>query len=71
MHGKCGNVDRLSKTRRMMPVNGSKLYPRSSVAFPVIPRARCSAMADATAALLKEYGLGAVRLIYIPGGYPQ
>ena len=63
----------LSKTRAMMPDVVERLktlirYP--SVAFPGYPPGPVSAMADATAALLKEYGLGAVRLIDIPGGYP-
>ncbi len=63
----------LSKTRAMMPDVVEQLktlirYP--SVAFPGYPPGPVSAMADATAALLKEYGLGAVRLIDIPGGYP-
>jgi acetylornithine deacetylase/succinyl-diaminopimelate desuccinylase-like protein len=63
----------VSKTRAMMPDVVKQLknlirYP--SVAFPGYPSGPVTAMADATAALLKEYGLQAVRLIDIPGGYP-
>ncbi len=63
----------LSKTRALMPDVVEQLkslirYP--SVAFPGYPSEPVNAMADATAALLKEYGLQDVRLIDIPGGYP-
>jgi acetylornithine deacetylase/succinyl-diaminopimelate desuccinylase-like protein len=63
----------LSKTRALMPGVTEKLknlirYP--SVAFPGSSPKPVTAMADATAALLKEYGLPSVRLIDIPGGYP-
>jgi len=43
-------------------------YP--SVAFPGFPEKPVRAMADATVALLKKYGLSNARLIDIPGGYP-
>jgi len=63
----------LSKTRALMPDVREKLknlvrYP--SVAFPGYPPEPVNAMADATVALLKEYGLEDARLIDIPGGYP-
>ncbi|MFA6363990.1 M20/M25/M40 family metallo-hydrolase [Methanoregula sp.] len=62
-----------SKTRALMPDVVEKLkslirYP--SVAFPGYPSEPVNAMADATAALLKEYGLQDICLIDIPGGYP-
>ena len=65
--------DIVSKTRTLMPEIVEQLkslirYP--SVAFPGYPPEPVNAMADATAALLREYGLQAVRLIDIPGGYP-
>jgi acetylornithine deacetylase/succinyl-diaminopimelate desuccinylase-like protein len=43
-------------------------YP--SVAFQDYPSQPVYAMADATVALLKRYGLQSVRLLDIPGGYP-
>ncbi|MGA2698877.1 MAG: M20/M25/M40 family metallo-hydrolase [Methanoregula sp.] len=63
----------VSKTRALMPDVTEKLkslilYP--SVAFPGCPPEPVQAMAVATAALLREYGLPDVRLIDIPGGYP-
>ena len=62
-----------SRTRALMPDVTEKLknlirYP--SVAFPGAPQKPVTAMADATAALLREFGLQDVRLIDIPGGYP-
>ena len=62
-----------SKTRALMPDITEKLknlirYP--SVAFPGYPPGPVTEVADATAALLREYGLPDVRLIDIPGGYP-
>ena len=62
-----------NKTRTLMPDVEEKLkrlvrYP--SVAFPGYPSGPVTAVADATAALLREYGLPGVRLIDIPGGYP-
>jgi acetylornithine deacetylase/succinyl-diaminopimelate desuccinylase-like protein len=61
------------RTRALRPDVTEKLknlirYP--SVAFPGYPPEPVNAMANATAALLKEYGLESVRLIDIPGGYP-
>jgi acetylornithine deacetylase/succinyl-diaminopimelate desuccinylase-like protein len=63
----------IAKTRAMMPGVTEKLknlirYP--SVAFPGYPPEPVMAMANATAALLKEYGMHDVRLLEIPGGYP-
>jgi len=43
-------------------------YP--SVAFPGYPAEPVNAMAEATVAVLKQYGLQDVRLMDIPGGYP-
>ena len=63
----------LSKTRAHMPGVVEKLknlIRHPSVAFPGYPPGPVTAMADATAALLKECGLTDVRLIDIPGGYP-
>jgi acetylornithine deacetylase/succinyl-diaminopimelate desuccinylase-like protein len=62
-----------SKARALMPDVTEKLknlirYP--SVAFPGYPPGPVHAMVDATAALLKEYGLQDVHLMDIPGGYP-
>jgi len=63
----------LSKTRALMPgvVQDLKCLIRyPSVAFPGYPREPVLAMADATVAVLREYGLCNARLIEIPGGYP-
>jgi acetylornithine deacetylase/succinyl-diaminopimelate desuccinylase-like protein len=46
------------------------LVRHPSVAFPGYPPEPVRAMADATVALLKRYGLQDARLIDIPGGYP-
>jgi acetylornithine deacetylase/succinyl-diaminopimelate desuccinylase-like protein len=46
------------------------LIRHPSVAFPGYPPGPVHAMADATVALLKRYGLQDARLIGIPGGYP-
>ncbi len=65
--------DILSKTRALMPDVTEKLKNLirfRSVAFPGSSPEPVTAMAGATAALLKEYGLESVRLIDIPGGYP-
>ncbi|MFZ1897236.1 M20/M25/M40 family metallo-hydrolase [Methanoregula sp.] len=62
-----------SKTRALMPgvvEQLKRLIRLPSVAFPGYPPEPVNAMADATAALLREYGLQSVRLIDIPGGYP-
>ncbi|MGB8219330.1 MAG: M20/M25/M40 family metallo-hydrolase [Methanoregula sp.] len=62
-----------SRTRALMPDVTEQLknlirYP--SLAFPGAPQKPVTDMADATAALLRKYGLQDVRLIDIPGGYP-
>jgi acetylornithine deacetylase/succinyl-diaminopimelate desuccinylase-like protein len=49
-------------------LKGLVRYP--SVAFPGYPAEPVHAMAGATAAVLKRYGLRDVRLVDIPGGYP-
>jgi acetylornithine deacetylase/succinyl-diaminopimelate desuccinylase-like protein len=46
------------------------LIGHPSVAFPGYPSQPVHDMADATAALLKRYGMQDVRLLDIPGGYP-
>ena len=46
------------------------LVSHSSVAFPGFPEEPVLAMADATVALLKRYGLESARLLDIPGGFP-
>jgi cysteinylglycine-S-conjugate dipeptidase len=61
------------KTRAMMPGVLEDLrdlirYP--SVAFPGYPAEPVHAMAEATVAVLKRYGLQDARLMDIPGGYP-
>ena len=47
-----------------------KLIRYPSVAFPGYPEEPVRAMADATVALLREYGLDGARLLDVPGGYP-
>ena len=62
-----------SKTRALMPgvvEQLKRLIRLPSVAFPGYPPEPVNAMADATAALLRESRLQSVRLIDIPGGYP-
>ncbi len=63
----------LSKTRALMPGVVQDLkslirYP--SVAFPGYPKKPVLAMADATVAVLREYGIPDAHHIEIPGGYP-
>jgi acetylornithine deacetylase/succinyl-diaminopimelate desuccinylase-like protein len=61
------------KVRDLMPgvlEDLKNLIPYQSVAFPGYPSPPVHAMADATVALLKRYGLQDVRLLEIPGGYP-
>ena len=63
----------LRRARALMPgvlddLKGLIRYP--SVAFPGYPAEPVHAMAGATAAVLKRYGLKDVRLVDIPGGYP-
>jgi acetylornithine deacetylase/succinyl-diaminopimelate desuccinylase-like protein len=63
----------LRKVRALMPevlddLRRLVMYP--SVAFPGYPPEPVNAMADATVAVLKRYGLQDVRLLNIPGGYP-
>jgi acetylornithine deacetylase/succinyl-diaminopimelate desuccinylase-like protein len=63
----------LKKTRALMPdvlKDLRLLITHPSVAFPGYPTAPVNAMADATVAVLKRYGLQDVRLLDIPGGYP-
>jgi acetylornithine deacetylase/succinyl-diaminopimelate desuccinylase-like protein len=63
----------LQRARALMPgvlddLGDLVRYP--SVAFPGWPAEPVHAMAGATAAVLKRYGLKDVRLMDIPGGYP-
>jgi acetylornithine deacetylase/succinyl-diaminopimelate desuccinylase-like protein len=63
----------LLKVRALMPdiVQDLKsLIRHPSVAFPGYPSGPVHAMADATIAMLKQYGLQDARLVEIPGGYP-
>lgn len=46
------------------------LIRHPSVAFPGHPRGPVHAMAEATVAVLKRYGMQDVRLLDMPGGYP-
>jgi acetylornithine deacetylase/succinyl-diaminopimelate desuccinylase-like protein len=62
-----------AKTRALMPgivTDLEKLIRYPSVAFPGYPEEPVRAMADATAAILREYGLDNAQLIDVPGGYP-
>jgi len=63
----------LRKTRALMPevledLKSLVRYP--SVAFPGYPAEPVHAASEATAAVLKRYGLPDARLVDIPGGYP-
>jgi acetylornithine deacetylase/succinyl-diaminopimelate desuccinylase-like protein len=65
--------DIVAKTRVLIPgiiTDLKKLIRYPSVAFPGYPEEPVRDMADATVALLREYGLDSARLIDVPGGYP-
>jgi acetylornithine deacetylase/succinyl-diaminopimelate desuccinylase-like protein len=62
-----------SRARDMMPevvADLKELVMHRSVAFPGYPPEPVHAMAQATADLLRRYGLAGARLVDIPGGYP-
>jgi acetylornithine deacetylase/succinyl-diaminopimelate desuccinylase-like protein len=61
------------RARELMPGvldDLKRLVTYPSVAFPGYPKEPVHAMAGATAAVLKRYGLEDVRLMDVPGGYP-